>query len=87
METPEDFAMKGLRYTREQFEDILKETEKYIKQNPGQAMLYAFVAGYVLNRLPVGRLLSGVVRLSMMAVKPAVLIYGATKLYQMVQEE
>ena len=84
---PEDLALRGLRYTKEQLEEVLEQTESYVRQNPGQAVLYAFVAGYVLNRLPVGRLISGLVRLSVSAMKPAILLYGATKLYQVVQDE
>jgi hypothetical protein len=41
----------------------------------------------ILNRLPIGRLLGGVVRLLMFALKPALLLYGATKVYEIVQEE
>jgi hypothetical protein len=84
---PEDFAMRGLRYTREQFDDVLTQTERYVRKNPGQALVYAFAAGYLLNRLPVGRLIGGVLRLSMFALKPAVLAYGASKIYQAAQEE
>lgn len=85
--TPEDFALRGLHHAQEQIEDVLGQTEKYVHENPGQALLYAFVAGYVLNRLPVGRVVGGLVRLSMFALKPAVLIYGATKIYEVLQEE
>ena len=84
--TPEDFAAKGLRYTKEQFDDVLTQTEAYVRENPGQALLYSFVAGYVLNRLPVGRLIGGLARLSVFALKPAVILYGATKLYQAAQD-
>jgi hypothetical protein len=83
----EDLAMRSLRYTKEQFEDVLDQTEKYVRQNPGQAIVYAFAIGYVLNRLPVGRLISGVLKLSVTALKPAILIYGATKLYQAANDE
>jgi hypothetical protein len=86
-DTPEDLAVKGLRYTKEQFDDILTQTEGYVRQNPGQAVLYAFVAGYVMNRLPVGRVATGLVRLSLLALKPAVLLYGASKLYQATRDE
>ena len=86
-EAPEDLALRGLRYTKEQFDDVVGQTEVYIRQNPGQALLYAFVAGYVLNRLPVGRLVSGLMRLSLTALRPAFLVYGATKLYKAVQEK
>jgi hypothetical protein len=48
--------------------------------------LYAFAAGYVLNRLPLGRVLAGFLRLFFMALKPAILIYGAAKLYRSAQE-
>lgn len=85
--TQEDVAVRTLRYTKEQFDDVLNQTEVYIRENPGQALLYAFVAGYVLNHLPVGRVVSGLLRLSVFALKPAILLYGATKLYQAAQDE
>jgi ElaB/YqjD/DUF883 family membrane-anchored ribosome-binding protein len=85
--TSEDIAVRGLRYTKEQFDDVLSQTEVYVRENPGQAVLYAFVAGYVMNRLPVGRLIGGLLRLSMTALKPAILAYGASKLYQTAQKE
>lgn len=85
--TPEDIAVRGLRYTKEHFDDVVTQTEAYVRENPGQALLYAFVAGYVFNRLPVGRVVGGLVRLSVFALKPAVLLYGATKLYQAAQDK
>lgn len=83
----EDIAMRGLRYTREQFDEILGQTENYVREKPGQSLLYAFVAGYILNRLPIGRLIGGVLRLFVFALKPAILIYGASKLYQAIEDE
>ena len=83
----EDFALRGLNYTKEQLEEVFNQTERYVRANPGQSLLYAFVAGYVLNRLPVVGLLRGLVRFSLFALKPAVLVYGATKLYEVLQEE
>jgi hypothetical protein len=83
----EDLTERGLRYTKEQFDALLSQTEHYVRENPGQCLFYAFVAGLILERLPVGRILSGVFRLSLFAIKPAILIYGATKLYQTAQEE
>ena len=65
----------------------MAETEDYVRERPAQSLLWAFVAGYILNRLPLGRILSGLLRLLMVAAKPAVLIYGAAKLYQSAQEE
>ena len=85
--THEDLAERGLRYTREHFDELLAETETYVRENPVQSIAYAILAGFVLNRLGIGRILSGVVRLALFALKPAILIYGATKLYEATQEE
>jgi hypothetical protein len=82
-----DLAERGLRYTREQFGQVLDQTENYVRENPGQSLVYAFFAGLILNRLPIGRIVAGVFRLFLFALKPAILIYGATKLYQAIQEE
>ena len=85
--THDDLAERGFRYTRQQFDGILSQTEAYVRENPAQSLLYAILAGFVLNRLGVGRILRGVVRLALLALKPAILIYGAAKLYESAQEE
>jgi hypothetical protein len=83
----EDLAERGLRYTREQFGQVLDQTENYVRENPAQSLVYAFFAGLILNRLPIGRIVAAVFRLLLFALKPAILIYAATKLYQAIQEE
>jgi hypothetical protein len=82
-----DVAERGLRYTKDQFEQILEQTEEYVRENPVRSIAYALVAGFILNRLPIGRILSGIMRLVFIAFKPAILAYGATKLYQAAQGE
>lgn len=83
----EDIAERGLRYTRDQFEQLMEQTEDYVRSNPTRAIMYAALAGVVLDRLPVGRMLGGIARLTLVAAKPAILIYGATKLYQASQQD
>lgn len=83
----EDIAERGLRYTREQFEQIVDQTEEYVRANPTRALAYAVAAGLVIDRLPVFRILTGLTRLSLFALKPAALIYGATKIYQATQQD
>ena len=83
----EDLAERGLRYTREHFDGLVADTETYVRENPVQSIAYAVLAGFVLNRLGIGRILSGVVRLLLFALKPAMLVYGAAKLYEATQEE
>lgn len=82
-----DIVVRGVRYTREHVEDIVGQAEEYVRENPGQALLYAFVAGYVLNRLPLGSILRGMVKLSLLALRPAMLVYGASRVYQAAQDE
>ncbi|MEP6709811.1 MAG: hypothetical protein ABJB32_06740 [Verrucomicrobiota bacterium] len=85
--TPEDIAQRGLRYTKDQWEQVVSQAEDYVREKPTQSLLYAIAAGFILNRLPIGRVLGGAVRLLLLAFKPAILIYGATKLYQAAQRK
>jgi len=82
-----EFPERGLHWVKGQVEAVLSETEDYVREKPAQSLLYALVAGYILNRLPVGRILSGFFRLLVVVLRPAILIYGATKLYQAAQDE
>lgn len=86
-EVAAEFPERGLHWVKEQVETALSDTEEYVREKPAQSLLCAFVVGYVLNRLPLGRILSGLFRLLVVALKPAILIYGAAKLYQAAQEE
>lgn len=85
MEESEEFG--SVQYARDQFESVMSQTEDYIREKPAQSLFYAFLAGFIINRLPIGRIFSGVLRLLFFAAKPAILIYGATKLYQNTQDE
>jgi hypothetical protein len=87
MDENTDIALRGVRYAQDQFSEVVTQAEEFVREKPGQSLLIALLAGMILNRLPVGRLLSGVVRLLMFALKPALLLYGATKVYEIVQEE
>jgi hypothetical protein len=86
-EVAAEFPERGVHWVKEQVEVALSETEDYIREKPTQSLLCAFVAGYVLNRLPLGRILGGLFRLLIVALRPAILIYGAAKLYQAAQQE
>src|ERR1700740_2460703 len=78
-------ARRSLLHTKEQFDAVLNHTEDYVREKPGQSLLYAFIAGFVWNRLPIGRIVGGIFRPAGYALKPAILIYGATKFYQATQ--
>lgn len=86
-QTSQDYAERGLQYTRDQFQTIVEQTEDFVRENPTRAIGYAVLAGVVVDRLPVFRILGRLTRLTLMALKPAILIYGATKLYQAAQDQ
>jgi len=86
-EVAAELPERGVQWVKDQVEAVLSETEDYVREKPAQSLVWAFVAGYVLNRLPLGRVLSGLLRLLIVAIRPAILIYGAAKLYQAAQEE
>ena len=82
-----DLAEQGLRYTKEQWDQILAQTEDFVRDNPTRSLLYGVAAGFLLDRLPIFGILRGMVRLLLIALKPAILIYGATKLYQIARDQ
>ena len=86
-EVAAELPERGVQWVKGQVEAVLSETEDYVREKPAQSLVCAFIAGYVLNRLPLGRVLSGLLRLLIVALRPAILIYGAAKLYQAAHEE
>jgi hypothetical protein len=82
-----EFPERGLHWVKGQVETVLSQTEDYVRERPTQSLFYAFIAGYILNRLPLGGIVNGLFRLLVVALRPAILIYGAAKLYQASQEE
>jgi hypothetical protein len=86
-EASKTVARRSLLHTKEQFDAVLNHTEDYVREKPGQSLLYAFIAGFIWNRLPIGRIVGGIFRLAGYALKPAILIYGATKLTRRLRTE
>ena len=82
-----DIAQRSLRYTRDQFGDVMQQTEEFVRENPARAVGYALLAGFILNRLPIFGIFRSLIRLLFVALKPAVLAYGVTKIYQAAQNE
>ena len=82
-----EFPERGMQWVKDRVDAVVNETGVYVREKPTQSLLYAFAAGYVLNRLPLSRVFGGFLRLLIFALKPAVLIYGAAKLYQAAQDQ
>lgn len=82
-----DIAERGLQYTKDQWDELLSQTQDFVRANPTRSLLYGVAAGFIIDRLPVFRIISAFLRLFLMAFKPAILIYGAMKLYQTAKED
>jgi hypothetical protein len=81
-----EFPERGMQWVKDRVETVVNETGEYVREKPTQSLFYALAVGYVLNRLPLGRVLAGILRLLFLALKPAFLIWGAAKLYRLAQE-
>jgi hypothetical protein len=64
------------------WEPLLQKTEVYAKEKPTQALSAAFGLGLVLALLPLGSLLTGIVRLLLLLLRPLLIVLGLVKLYE-----
>ncbi len=66
-------------------ESSVKDAVAYAQLQPEKALLCAVGAGYFLRMLPLKGILGAVIRVLLTLLKPVGLIYGAAKVWQMVQ--
>ncbi len=71
---------------KEDLESLVDRTEAFAREEPLKAVGLAFGAGLVLTLLPVGAILAAIVRLALALLRPALLILGAMKLYEEIDE-
>lgn len=87
VEATGDMAERGINFARDQWGEIMGQTEDFVRENPTKSLLYGVAAGFVLDRLPIFRLMGVLVRLLLLALKPALFIFGAMKIYQATQQQ
>ena len=58
------------------------ELEELVRREPKQAVALAFVGGFFLCLLPLGKLLSVLVKITFLLLKPALVILGVVKLLE-----
>ncbi len=64
-----------------------QKCENRIRKSPATAVLGAAVAGYFLHRLPLRAILVTQVRVLSALTPPALLLFGAAKLYEFLQRQ
>lgn len=78
----------GATETKSRFDtdQFTERTADFARQDPMKAVGIAFVAGLILTLLPIGAMIAGLVRLAVSLVRPALMILGATKVYDEIQK-
>jgi len=61
---------------------LWSELEEQIRREPTKAVLLALAGGFFLCLLPIGRLTGALVRVTLVLLKPALLILGVIKLLE-----
>ena len=87
MQPPEE--NQGAGATAQSFpnvDDLTARTEDFARQEPIRAVGFAFIAGLILTLLPIGAIVAGLLRLALSLVRPALMILGATKVYDEIQK-
>ncbi|EDY20929.1 hypothetical protein CfE428DRAFT_1222 [Chthoniobacter flavus Ellin428] len=72
---------------RKAVDDLSSCTEKLVREDPAKAVGIALFAGVLLTVLPIGRLISALVRLVFALARPLLLVLGAVKLYEEFQKK
>lgn len=63
------------------------ECEAQVRKSPTQALLVAAGIGYVLNRLPLGTIVAALIRLILVLLRPAAILFCAVKVYDLLKEK
>jgi hypothetical protein len=61
---------------------LWNEIEEQVRREPMRAVILAFAGGFFLCLLPLGRLLGVLIKMSLLLLKPALLILGLVKLIE-----
>ena len=84
-ESVESLLSEQFSTVSNRLQERMHEAENFVRREPTKAVFYSVLAGYVLRILPVAFILGLFVRAFMLALRPAALLFGAAKVWEMVQ--
>ena len=73
--------------TEESITHCLHDCEDFVRKSPTKAMLGAVAAGYLLRNLPLKSILITKIRILAALAPPALVLYGAAKVMEMLQDQ
>jgi hypothetical protein len=65
---------------------VWAELEDRVRRQPNQYLLMALLLGYLIQSLPVRALLSLILRLLLVLIKPALVVLAGASLYRLISE-
>ncbi len=68
------------------FDALRQRTEDYVRDEPTKAVGIALAAGMLFTIVPVFRIVGGLLRVAILLAKPAIVIFGAMKVYEQYQK-
>ncbi len=83
----EEMVNVSLRNVRQNIRQRYQQCENRIQRSPAASVLGAVAAGYLLHRMPVRAILITQVRVLSALVPPALLLFGAAKIYEYLQRQ
>lgn len=84
--SPEQYIEDHLSALKTNAQHCLDDVVAYTQLHPHETLPCAVGAGYALRVLPTARILGGVIRLALLMMKPAALLYGVSKLWHAAQK-
>ena len=82
-----DSLKKGCDSLNETLTQGIQDVEDQIRSTPLIAVVLAAVGGYLLQFFPIFLILRLITKLLFFLIKPAIVVLGAVKLYEFVQEQ
>jgi hypothetical protein len=65
---------------------LVEKTADGVRKNPVRSVVWAFFIGLLLTIFPVGRVIGGITGLGLILLRPVLLLLGAVKLYEEIEE-
>ena len=79
MSTPEPSAANP---SRNSLDPLVERAEVFTREKPGKALSAAFGLGILMALLPVTSILTGLIRLALLLLRPVLVIFGLVRLYE-----
>ena len=71
---------------KKQIDHLVEKTVSEVRKQPLKSVVWAFFIGILLTIFPIGRVVGGVVSLALALLRPVLLLLGAVKLCEEIEE-